>query len=73
MKKDCCEFEPVDSGKQKKIKETIFTEADIGCLGYVCIKPDIALKGDILKDDSYIIKVLRDGFGIVIDISRRIP
>ena len=72
MKKDnCCEFEPANIDKPKPIKETILTEEDIGNLGYICVRPDFALRGDIMKDEKYVIKVIKDGFGTVLDISRR--
>lgn len=72
MAKDsCCEFEPVNVDQSKHIKEIFITEDDIGVLRYVCIRPDFALRGDILKDKSYIIKVIKDGYGTILDISRR--
>ena len=70
-KEPCCETFPINIDKPKPIKETILTEEDIGNLGYICVRPDFALKGDFMKDKKYVIKVIKDGFGTVLDISRR--
>lgn len=54
--------------KEKKI---IVTPEDVNFLGFVCIRPDVALRGDVLLDESYVITVLRDGFSTVLNISKK--
>jgi hypothetical protein len=50
--------------------ETIITQDDIGCLGFVCIRPELALQGDILRDTDYIIKLRSCAGTHVLDISK---
>jgi hypothetical protein len=71
MKELCCETVLVNVDRPKQVKLTVITEENTGVLGYVCIRPDFALRGDILSDENYIIKVIKDGFGTILDISRR--
>lgn len=52
-------------------KTIIYSDKNIGCQNSICIRPEMQLVGDILRDPAYTIKLTNNNGFITLDISKK--